>query len=75
MGRPHDSGLRGRSYFDPGDTVRARLGLDGDVVVLLRPDGHVAHIVPWTATVSADVEALYLEIVGLGSSRRSEVLA
>ncbi|MEG9224649.1 FAD-dependent monooxygenase [Aeromicrobium sp. Sec7.5] len=72
---PHDSGLRGRSYFDPGDTVRARLGLDGDVVVLLRPDGHVAHIVPWTATVSADVEALYLEIVGLGSSRRSEVLA
>ncbi|WP_225753244.1 FAD-dependent monooxygenase [Actinotalea sp. Marseille-Q4924] len=44
---PHDSGLRDRSFFDPGDRVRRRLGLEEDAVVLLRPDAHVAAVLPW----------------------------
>ncbi len=61
---PHDSGLRDRAYFDPGETVRARFGLAGDSVVLLRPDGHIAHIEPWTAGSSRSVQERYLEFVG-----------
>ncbi|MHB2000847.1 MAG: FAD-dependent monooxygenase [Solirubrobacteraceae bacterium] len=41
---PHDSGLRDRALFDPGDRVRRRFGIEGDAVVLLRPDAHVASI-------------------------------
>lgn len=54
---PHDSGLRDRALFDPGDRVRRRLGLTGDAVVLVRPDGHVAAVLPWPAagTTAADV--------------------
>ena len=59
---PHDSGLRDRAYFDPGDTVRARFG---DVAVLLRPDGHVAHVEPWTAESWRSVRDRYLREVCL----------
>ncbi|MGV0645783.1 FAD-dependent monooxygenase [Mycolicibacterium sp. XJ2546] len=62
---PHDSGLRNRAYFDPGDTVRARFGLANDAVVLLRPDGHIALIEPWTTDSAAVIEAHYLDLVDL----------
>jgi 3-(3-hydroxy-phenyl)propionate hydroxylase len=44
---PHDSGLRDRALFDPADRVRRRMGIDGDVLVLVRPDSHVAAIEPY----------------------------
>jgi 3-(3-hydroxy-phenyl)propionate hydroxylase len=59
---PHDSGLRSRAYFDPGNTVRERFG---DVVVLLRPDAHIAHIEPWTAASWQSVQDRYLQEVRL----------
>lgn len=61
---PHDSGLRSRAYFDPGSTVRDRFGL-GDAVVLLRPDAHVAHVEPWTASSWQSVQDRYLQEVRL----------
>ncbi|SEQ88115.1 3-(3-hydroxy-phenyl)propionate hydroxylase [Lentzea xinjiangensis] len=59
---PHDSGLRSRAYFDPGSTVRDRLG---DVAVLLRPDAHIAHVEPWTADSWRHVRDRYLREVRL----------
>ncbi|MEW2398258.1 FAD-dependent monooxygenase [Streptomyces sp. NPDC046862] len=44
---PHDSGLRDRALFDPGERVRRRFGVTDDTLVLLRPDGHVAALVPY----------------------------
>ena len=61
---PHDSRLRDRSYFDPGDAVRRRFGIESDAVVLLRPDGHIALLEPWTPESAARVEAHYLSLVG-----------
>lgn len=61
---PHDSGLRDRAYFDPGSAVRERFGL-GDVAVLLRPDGHVAFVEPWTAQSWRHVQDRYLREVCL----------
>ena len=61
---PHDSGLRDRALFDPGDRVRQRFGQDGDFVVLLRPDAHVAVLMPWTAEAAAVIDAHYATIVG-----------
>lgn len=61
---PHDSGLRAQAWFDPGDRVRRRLGLERDTVVLVRPDGHVAAMVPWHADVASSIDELYLDIVG-----------
>ncbi|MFQ6395693.1 FAD-dependent monooxygenase [Nocardia sp. KC 131] len=46
---PHDSGLRDRALFDPADRVRRRLGITGDTLVLLRPDGHAAAVADWDA--------------------------
>ncbi|USX55352.1 FAD-dependent monooxygenase [Lentzea sp. HUAS12] len=51
-----------RAYFDPGDSVRERFG---EVVVLLRPDAHIAHVEPWTATSWQSVRARYLQEVRL----------
>ena len=65
---PHDSGLRGRAYFDPGETVRARFELDGDAVVLLRPDSHIAHIEPWTPDSARSIQQRYRAFVGLSGS-------
>jgi 3-(3-hydroxy-phenyl)propionate hydroxylase len=70
---PHDSGLRDRAYFDPGDAVRARFGLDGDAVVLLRPDGHISHIEPWTAESARHIRQRYLAFVGLAEHDPQEV--
>jgi 3-(3-hydroxy-phenyl)propionate hydroxylase len=43
---PLDSGLRERSLFDPAQRVQRRFGVEDGTVVLVRPDGHVAAIVP-----------------------------
>ena len=64
---PHDSGLRGQALFDPGDRFRRRLGIEGDAVVLLRPDGHVAAIAPWASGGREAVEA-YRAIVRPGAA-------
>jgi len=61
---PHDSGLRGRAVFDPGNRVRNRFGQDGDFVVLLRPDAHVAVLMPWTPDAAARIAEHYAGING-----------
>lgn len=61
---PHDSGLRDRAVFDPGNRVRNRFGQDEDFVVLLRPDAHIALLMPWTPDAATRVEEHYAEIVG-----------
>jgi 3-(3-hydroxy-phenyl)propionate hydroxylase len=43
---PIDSGLRERSLFDVGDAFRQRAGCETDTVMLVRPDDHIAAIVP-----------------------------
>lgn len=58
---PHDSGLRGRAVLDPGDAFMARLGVPPNTLVLVRPDEHVAAIVPMEG---ADAVALYADITG-----------
>jgi 3-(3-hydroxy-phenyl)propionate hydroxylase len=44
---PLDSGLRDRALFDPAERVTRRFGVPADTVVLVRPDGHIAAIVPF----------------------------
>ena len=62
---PHDSGLRDRALFDPGDRVRRRFGAAQDVVVLLRPDAHVGSIVPYDGGRGAQrTLAAYEQITG-----------
>lgn len=58
----HDSDLRARAYFDPGSVVCERLG---EVAVLLRPDGHIAHLEPWTADSWHHIRNRYLQEVCL----------
>ena len=64
---PLDSGLRDRALFDPADRVRRRLGVDDDTLVLLRPDAHVAAIVPFDPSTDEDPAGrLYAHITGSG---------
>ncbi|MFD1504876.1 FAD-binding monooxygenase [Georgenia yuyongxinii] len=63
---PHDSGLRDRALFDPSERLRRRLGVGEDVVVLLRPDAHIAAILP-AGDPDAVVEK-YRSIVGAAAS-------
>ncbi len=43
---PLDSGLRERAFFDVGDALRERLGCALDTAVIVRPDDHIAAILP-----------------------------
>jgi 3-(3-hydroxy-phenyl)propionate hydroxylase len=52
---PLDSGLRDRSFFDVGDRLRLRAGCETDTVMLVRPDDHIAAILP----MGDDVIAAY----------------
>ena len=62
---PHDSGLRDRALFDPGERVRNRFGVKENTLVLLRPDAHIAAIVPYDPASAADVAAdIYQRITG-----------
>jgi 3-(3-hydroxy-phenyl)propionate hydroxylase len=58
---PLDSGLRDRALLDVANGLRTRLGMGEDCVVLVRPDDHIAAIVP---LASADSSALYKAHVG-----------
>lgn len=61
---PHDSGLRDRALFDPADRVRRRFGLAEDTVVLLRPDAHIAALLPLTWQGPDPVAEVYRTITG-----------
>lgn len=61
---PFDSGLRERALLDIGDALRTRLGHDGDVLVLMRPDDHIAAIVPLDTASPEQAAALYERAVG-----------
>jgi 3-(3-hydroxy-phenyl)propionate hydroxylase len=60
---PLDSGLRDRALFDVGDRFRQRAGCDADTVILVRPDDHIAAIVPMRDGV---IEDIYRRITGIG---------
>lgn len=57
---PLDSGLRERSLFDVGDRFRERVGCPTDTVLLVRPDDHVAAILPMR---EGAVDEVYRRIV------------
>ncbi|WP_067179482.1 FAD-dependent monooxygenase [Microtetraspora niveoalba] len=62
---PHDSGLRDRALFDPAERVRRRFGVGPDTLVLLRPDAHVAAILPYDPASDEDAAgAVYERITG-----------
>jgi 3-(3-hydroxy-phenyl)propionate hydroxylase len=52
---PLDGGLRDRSYFDVGDRLRSRAGCEADTVMLVRPDDHVAAVVPMRNASVTDI--------------------
>jgi len=58
---PLDSGLRDRALLDVGNCLRERLGVPDGTLVLVRPDDHVAAIVP---IAPGRAESLYQSIVG-----------
>lgn len=61
---PHDSGLRDRALFDPAERVRRRFGIEGDVLVLLRPDAHVAAIEAYDPGAGDRALELYQQVTG-----------
>jgi 3-(3-hydroxy-phenyl)propionate hydroxylase len=58
---PLDSGLRQRALFDVGDRLREQIGCANDTVLLVRPDDHVAAIMPMREDVVVNV---YRKIMG-----------
>ena len=67
---PLDSGLRDRALFDPDERAGRRIGVLPDTVVLVRPDGHVAAILPFDPADAAKdpVRDAYVQITR-GASR------
>ncbi|MER6844105.1 FAD-dependent monooxygenase [Streptomyces platensis] len=61
---PLDSGLRERTLFDPDERVTQRIGALPDTSVLVRPDGHVAAIVPFDPADEAKdpIRDVYVQI-------------
>ena len=57
---PLDSGLRARSLLDVGDRLFMRVGCPADTLVLIRPDDHVAAIMPIREGLATE---LYRQIV------------
>jgi len=53
---PRDSAIRSRALLDSGSRVTQRYGCEPDTMVLVRPDDHIAAIVPMT---SGRAEAAY----------------
>lgn len=58
---PIDSGLRDRSLLDVGGRATARLGLPPDTLVLVRPDQHVAAVLP---IADSAAERAYQQVTG-----------
>ena len=56
---PLDSGLRDRCVLDPGNAFMTRLGIPANTLLLVRPDEHIAAILP---IGDADPDALYTQI-------------
>jgi 3-(3-hydroxy-phenyl)propionate hydroxylase len=54
---PLDSGLRDKALFDVGGTFKERLGVADDTIVLVRPDDHVAAILPMRPGIVAETYA------------------
>ena len=54
---PQNSGLRDRALFDVGDRFKRRLGCADDTIVLVRPDDHVAAILPFSRDIVAEIYA------------------
>ena len=67
---PHDGGLRERSLLDPGAALTSRLGIAPGTLLLVRPDEHIAAIVPMNGD-AAQGELMYRSITGLASPRQS----
>ena len=65
---PLDSGLRDRSLFDVGDKFRERAGCETDTVMLVRPDDHIAAILPMREGI---VEEIYARITS-GQTAKSK---
>ena len=63
---PLDSGLRPHTLFDPGQRATDRIGAPSDSAVLVRPDGHIAAIVPFDPADPAKdpVRDAYAHITG-----------
>jgi 3-(3-hydroxy-phenyl)propionate hydroxylase len=62
---PLDSGLRDRALLDVGDRFRKRVGCVPDTVLLIRPDDHIAAIVPMTPGVA---DKLYCKFAHLNAA-------
>ena len=61
---PFEQGLRDRYAFDPGERVMKRLQVPTDTCLLIRPDGHIAHLGPFDPASGDDpITAAYLRIV------------
>lgn len=58
---PHDSGLRDRSFYDPGESLTQRFRAAPGTTYLIRPDGHVAGV---ESSGGRSVEQLYKDYVG-----------
>jgi len=58
---PLDSGLRDRALLDVGDRLLKRVGCPSDTLVLVRPDDHIAALVPIKPGIAEDI---YRRIVG-----------
>ncbi len=67
---PHDSGLRDRSLLDTGSAFAQRLGIAANTLVLVRPDEHIAAIVPMDGT-GGQAQALYQRITGMPPARET----
>jgi 3-(3-hydroxy-phenyl)propionate hydroxylase len=59
---PLDSGLRDRALLDVGNRLFKRIGCPPDTLVLVRPDDHIAAIVPMREELA---EELYRRITGV----------
>ncbi|MBR1177212.1 FAD-dependent monooxygenase [Bradyrhizobium sp. KB893862 SZCCT0404] len=66
---PLDSGLRDQSLLDVGDRLLLRVGCPLDTLVLIRPDDHVAAIMPMREGLALE---LYREIVGKDANATAE---
>ena len=60
---PLDSGLRERALFDPGGAFEQRAGCQPSILMLVRPDEHIAAIEP---IAPGAAERKYAGIVGKG---------
>ena len=65
---PADSGLRDRTFYDPGDRLRKRFGAERGTTYLVRPDDHIAAI---EAAGGRPVQQIYEAVVGQPLERSS----